>query len=87
MGYRDEVYKAIDNDPDFAYYIGTSNKEKKTNDFFETKLKNVTSLGGDNIKKMQFLNLDGIDKYIKDNNIKETYETEKNDKNNTLEKA
>ena len=85
LGYRDEVYKAIDNDPDFAYYIGTSNKEKKTNDFFETKLKNVT--GGDNLKKMQFLNLDGIDKYIKDNNIKETYETEKNDKNNTLEKA
>ena len=85
LGYRDEVYKAIDNDPDFAYYIGTSNKEKKTNDFFETKLKNVT--GGDNLKKMQFLNLDGIDKYIKDNNIKETYETEKDEKNNIMEKA
>ena len=86
LGYRDEVYKAIDNDPDFAYYIGTSNKEKKTNDFFETKLKNVTSLGVDSANK-KFLNLDGIDKYIKENNIKETYETEKNDKNSILEKA
>ena len=50
LGYSDEVYKAIDQDPDFAYYIGTSNKEKKTNDFFETQLKKVSS-GGDVAKK------------------------------------
>ena len=79
LDYRDEVYKAIDQDPDFAYYIGTSNKEKKSNDFFETKLKKVSS-GADMSKKI-FLNLDGIDKYIKDNDTKPTYETEKNDKN------
>ena len=79
LDYRDEVYKAIDQDPDFAYYIGTSNKEKKSNDFFETKLKKVSS-GADMSKKI-FLNLDGIDKYIKDNDTKPTYETEKNEKN------
>ena len=85
LGYSDEVYKAIDQDPDFAYYIGTSNKEKKTNDFFETQLKKVSS-GGDSVKK-RFLNLDGIDKYIKDIDIKTTYDTEKTEKNNILEKA
>ena len=85
LGYSDEVYKAIDQDPDFAYYIGTSNKEKKTNDFFETQLKKVSS-GGD-VAKKRFLNLDGIDKYIKDLDIKTTYETEKTERNNILEKA
>lgn len=44
LDYRDEVYKAIDQDPDFAHYIGTSNKEERTNDFFETKLKSVQNL-------------------------------------------
>ena len=84
LNYRDEVYKAIDQDPDFAYYIGTSNKDKKTNEFFETKLKKVSS-GGD--AKKAFLNLEGIDKYIKDVDTKQTYETEKTDKNNVIEKA
>ena len=85
LGYSDEVYKAIDQDPDFAFYIGTSNKEKKTNDFYETKLKNIISTA--DVGKKKFLNLDGIDKYIKDNNIKETTEPEKNEKNNIIEKA
>ena len=84
LGYSDEVYKAIDQDPDFAYYIGTSNKEKKTNDFFETQLKKVSS-GGDGTKK-RFLNLEGIDKYIKDIDIKTTYDTEKTEKNNIIQK-
>ena len=84
LGYRDEVYKAIDQDPDFAYYIGTSNKEKKENEFFETKLKNINTI--DNTGAKKFMNLDGIDKYIKDNNIKEK-ESEKNDKNNILQRA
>ena len=85
LGYSDEVYKAIDQDPDFAYYIGTSNKEKKSNDFFETQLKKVSS--GSDVTKKKFLNLDRIDKYIKDIDIKTTNETEKNDKNIILEKA
>ena len=81
LGYNNEVYKAIDQDPDFAYYIGSSNKEKKTNEFFETKLKNISSTR--NTMKKKFLNLDGIDKYIKD-----TEDTkEKTDKNNVIEKA
>ena len=85
LGYREEVYKAIDQDPDFAFYVGASNKEQKTNDFYETKLKNVISTA--DVRKKKFLNLENIDKYIKDNNIKETYETEKDEKNNIMEKA
>ena len=86
LGYNNEVYKAIDQDPDFAYYIGSSNKEKKTNEFFETKLKNISSTR--NTMKKKFLNLEGIDKYIKDfEDTKEKNEIEKTEKNNVIEKA
>jgi hypothetical protein len=85
LGYSDEVYKAIDQDPEFAFYVGASNKEKKTNEFYETKLKNVISTA--DVGKKKFLNLDNIDKYIKDNNIRDTYETEKDEKNIIMEKA
>ena len=85
LGYSDEVYKAIDQDPEFAFYVGASNKEKKTNEFYETKLKNVISTA--DVRKKKFLNLDNIDKYIKDNNIRDTYETEKDEKNIIMEKA
>ena len=86
LGYNNEVYKAIDQDPDFAYYVGSSNKEKKTNDFIETKLKNVNSTT--NTMKKKIFNLDCIDKYIKNvEDTKEKNETEKTDKNIILEKA
>ena len=85
LGYSNEVYKAIDQDPEFAYYIGTSNDEKKVNNFYETKLKNVITTE-DKSKKI-FLNLDGIDKYIKDNNNTERNINEKNEKNTILEKT
>jgi hypothetical protein len=42
LGYNNEVYKAIDQDPNFAYYLGSSNnKENIENKFFGTKLKNI----------------------------------------------
>ena len=83
LGYREEVYKAIDQDPDFAHYIGTSNKDQKANDFFETQLKTVCSTADSGKKK--FINLDGIDKYIKDSEEKGK-EAEKTEKNSILEK-
>ena len=83
LGYREEVYKAIDQDPDFAHYIGTSNKEQKANDFFETQLKTVCSTI--DAAKKKFINLDGIDKYIKDIEEKGK-ETEKTEKNSLLER-
>ena len=75
LGYSDEVYKAIEQDPNFAYYIGSSNKDNKINEFFGTQLKNVNSID----KNKKFINLDNIDKYIKDNGKEE--DLSENDKN------
>ncbi len=81
LGYRNEVYKARDQIPEFSYYIGTSNNEKIDSNFYETKLKNVITT--EDKRKNIFLNLDGIDKYIKDNNTEKNI----NEKNTFLEKT
>ena len=73
LGYTDEVYKAIDQDPNFAYYLGYPNqKDNKMNEFFGTKLKNINHINNDNFNKeknTRFISLENIDKYIKDHNI------------------
>ena len=86
LGYTDEVYKAIDRDPNFAYYLGSSNKkENKVNEFFGTKLKNINHINNDNKnnneKNKKFISLENIDKYIKDNNINDNKDevSEKNE--------
>ena len=79
MGYTNEVYKAIDKDPNFAYYLGSSNKDNGENEFFGTKLKNIDS-DSNNEKNKKFISLENIDKYIKDNDIDID-----NDKNNNIE--
>ena len=86
LGYTDEVYKAIDRDPNFAYYLGSSNKkENKVNEFFGTKLKNINHINNENKnnneKNKKFISLDNIDKYIKDNNINDNKDevSEKNE--------
>ena len=69
LGYQNEVYKAIDQDPNFAYYLGaTNNKDNKVNEFFGTKLKNIDNSNKTERNK-KFISLENIDKYIKDNNI------------------
>jgi len=93
IGYQDEVYKAIDQDPEFAHYIGTSNKEKKENEFFETRLKQVShnTDTSPNEGTKKFIPIDEIDKYIKHNdkdslNINQVkIEDEKNPKNLIIE--
>ena len=86
MGYTNEVYKAIDQDPNFAYYLGSSNKDNGENDFFGTKLKSINS-DSNNEKNKKFISLENIDKYIKDsaNNSKQE-SNENNDKNNDIKK-
>ena len=86
LGYTDEVYKAIDRDPNFAYYLGSSNKkENKVNEFFGTKLKNINHINNENKnnneKNKKFISLENIDKYIKDNNINDNKDevSEKNE--------
>ena len=75
LGYTEEVYKAIDKDSNFAYYIGSSNRDNKINEFFGTQLKNINT----NEKNKKFINIDNIDKYIKDNEKEnELSENEKN---------
>ena len=80
LGYNNEVYKAIDQDPNFAYYLGSSNnKENIENKFFGTKLKNIKP-SSPSEKNKKFISLENIDKYIKDNDIDID-----NDKNNNVE--
>ena len=86
MGYTNEVYKAIDKDPNFAYYLGSSNKDNGENEFFGTKLKNIDS-DSNNEKNKKFISLENIDKYIKDSADNSKQElTENNDKNNDIKK-
>ena len=69
LGYQNEVYKAIDQDPNFAYYLGATNKkDNKVNEFFGTSLKNVDN-GNKTDRNKKFLSLENIDKYIKDNDL------------------
>ena len=91
LGYTNEVYKAIDNDPNFAYYLGSNNKDNSDNNFIGTKLRNIDSnFNSENNKK--FVSLENIDKYIKDNNIDINNETKKdellenNEKQNEIKK-
>ena len=51
LGYSNEVYKAIDQDPNFAYYVGASTKKENS--------------------------LENIDKYIKENNLDEDLNNDK----------
>ena len=74
LGYSNEVYKAIDQDPNFAYYVGASTKkENKVNQFFGTKLMNVNNLntGSNKEQNKKFVSLENIDKYIKENNLED----------------
>ena len=86
LGYTNEVYKAIDQDPNFAYYLGSSNKENGNNEFFGTKLKNIDS-NLHNEKNKKFISIENIDKYIKDNSDNSKQESnENNEKNNEIKK-
>ena len=90
LGYTNEVYKAIDQDPNFAYYLGASkNKENTMNHFFGTNLRNVNHINSinNNEKNRKFISLEKIDKYIKDNNIENNSnnnEDELSEKNNDV---
>ena len=80
LGYSNEVYKAIDQDPNFAYYVGASTKkENKVNQFFGTKLMNVNNLntGSNKEQNKKFVSLENIDKYIKENNLDEDLNNDK----------
>ena len=80
LGYSNEVYKAIDQDPNFAYYVGASTKkESKVNQFFGTKLMNVNNLntGSNKEQNKKFVSLENIDKYIKENNLDEDLNNDK----------
>ena len=86
MGYTNEVYKAIDKDPNFAYYLGSSNRENGNNGFLGTKLKNIDS-NTNSEKNKKFISIENIDKYIKDNFDNNKQElNENNDKNNDYKK-
>ena len=91
LGYTDEVYKAIDKDPNFAYYLGANNKDTLSNNFFGTQLKNIDS-DYKAEKNKKFISIENIDKYIKDNNIdnnndnKKDELTENNEKKNEIKK-
>ena len=82
LGYTDEVYKAIDKDPNFAYYLGSNNKDISNNNFFGTKLKNIDS-NYKAEKNKKFISIKNIDKYIKDNNI-DTFDTNNENKKEEL---
>ena len=80
LGYSNEVYKAIDQDPNFAYYVGASTKKENiVNQFFGTKLMNVNNLntGSNKEQNKKFVSLENIDKYIKENNLDEDLNNDK----------
>ena len=66
LDYQNQVYRAIDQDHNFAHYIGRSQKENENKEFFETpNLKNSSNL----LKKDQNSNaasLKNLPKFIKD---------------------
>lgn len=84
LDYRDEVYKAIDQDPDFAHYIGRSNKEERTNDFFETKLKSVQHMAEEGSSNKPNIKTGEILKEFKDSFVEDKSKKELNKTKNLL---
>ena len=82
LDYQNQVYHAIDQDHDFAHYIGRSQKEAKSNEFFETpNLKTSSSLLKKE-KNSDTASLKDLPKFIKD--FIEGDQDEKNQKSKTI---
>ena len=73
LSYQNNVYKIIDNDPKFAYYLGRSQKENFKNKFLDTQtLKNI--IDNKEVEKKQ------IPDFIKEYLLKEKENDEKDEK-------
>jgi len=68
LGYQNQVYRVIDKDPSFAYYIGRTQKEDNNNKFFEAqKLKSFNETQNTDNKKLP----DFIKEYLSKTNDKD----------------
>ena len=78
LGYQNQVYRVLDKDPSFAFYIGRTQKEDSNNKFFEAqKLKSFNETQNTENKKLP----DFIKKYLSKTDDKQVAANETKDKN------
>ncbi len=77
LGYQNQVYRVIDKDPSFAFYIGRTQKEDSNNKFFEAqKLRSFNETQNNDNKKLP----DFIKEYLSKKDEKEIAPYESKDK-------
>lgn len=77
LGYQNQVYRVIDKDPSFAFYIGRTQKEDNNNKFFEAqKLRSFNETQNNDNKKLP----DFIKEYLSKKDEKEIAPYESKDK-------
>ena len=77
LGYQNQIYRVIDKDPSFAFYIGRTQKEDNNNNFFEAqKLRSLNETQNTDNKKLP----DFIKEYLSKKDDKEISSYESKDK-------
>ena len=77
LGYQNQIYRVIDKDPSFAFYIGRTQKEDNNNNFFEAqKLRSLNETQNTENKKLP----DFIKEYLSKKDDKEISSYESKDK-------
>lgn len=77
LGYQNQVYRVIDKDPSFAFYIGRTQREDNNHKFFEAqKLRSFNETQNTDNKKLP----DFIKEYLSKTNDKEIAPNESKDK-------
>ena len=77
LGYQNQVYRVIDKDPSFAFYIGRTQKEDSNNKFFEAqKLRSFNETQNNDNKRLP----DFIKEYLSKKDEKEIAPYESKDK-------
>ena len=77
LGYQNQIYRVIDKDPSFAFYIGRTQKEDNNNNFFEAqKLRSLNEAQNTDNKKLP----DFIKEYLSKKDDKEISSYESKDK-------
>ena len=77
LGYQNQIFRVIDKDPSFAFYIGRTQKEDNNNNFFEAqKLRSLNETQNTDNKKLP----DFIKEYLSKKDDKEISSYESKDK-------